>query len=144
MFRIGGTQSCDEMGLEGLDSPFSGVTPMNVGRNKLALDFIFEEAVLQGIRCFIVENVEIWRMALLDKLFVCRLPGIPNACSLAIRNCDRMNGVRIVMIKDKKVVIAATRGDGKLASLIRVRFDEILLVRKHDAELMTVCLKSGS
>jgi hypothetical protein len=55
------------MGLQGLDSPFSCVTPMNMGRNKLVLDFIFEEAVLEGIRGFIVENVEFGAMARADQ-----------------------------------------------------------------------------
>jgi hypothetical protein len=55
------------MGLKSLDSPFSGIPPMNMGWNKLVLDFIFEEAVFEGIRGFIVENMDFWAMTGADQ-----------------------------------------------------------------------------
>ncbi len=86
------------MGLEGLDSPFSGVTPMNVRRNKLALDFIFEEAVLQGIRCFIVENVELGAMARADQDVEKLCQGGVDFSGSSSFNCGGEDGIAVTII----------------------------------------------
>ncbi len=86
------------MGVEGVDGPFSGVTPMNVERNKLALDFIFEEAVIQGIRCFIVENVELGAMARADHDVEKLCRGSVDFSGSSSFNCGGEDGITVTII----------------------------------------------
>jgi hypothetical protein len=98
VFRIGGTQACNEMGLKGLDSPFSCVTPMNMGRNKLVLDFIFEEAVLQVVRGFIVENVEFGAMARADQDVKKLGQGGVDFSGSSCFNCCGKDGIAVIIV----------------------------------------------
>jgi hypothetical protein len=72
---------------------------------------------------------------------MCHFPCISNTGSLAVRNSNGMDGVCIMMIKNKQVVIAAAGGDQKLACLVRVRFEKLLFAKKHGTKLMTIGFK---
>jgi hypothetical protein len=86
------------MGLKGLDSPFSCVTPMNMGWNKLVLDFIFEEAVLQGIRGFIVENVDFGAMARADQDVEKLGQGGVDLSGGSSFNCCGKDGIAVIIV----------------------------------------------
>jgi hypothetical protein len=64
------------------------------------------------------------------------LPGSLNASGIAIGDGFDMDGVSVLMVEDKDVVIAATEGSRKFASLIGIIFDEFFTGKEHSAELM--------
>jgi hypothetical protein len=127
--------------LESMNRTLLSVSVMLFWRYSLKRDIVLGEGVLQILRTFVVEDVEIGRMSLLKQLDMCCLPSMTNAGSLSVRNCDGMNRVSIMMIENKKVVIAATGGDRKAARLIRLIFEKLLFAEEHGTKLMTFGFK---
>ena len=73
---------------------------------------------------------------MLHQQFVSLLPGIADARSFAIWDGNSMNGVGILMIQDKDVIVATAGGDVETTSLIRVGLQDRLIVEKCDGYLM--------
>ena len=48
------------------------------------------------------------------------VPGIANAGSLAIGDGCRMDGIGVVVVEDKNIMIATAGGDGEFSSLIGI------------------------
>ena len=59
-----------------------------------------------------------WCVTLMDELLVNIGPGTDKCGSLAVGNSRCMNGISIMMVKDKNVIVAATRLRVKATSLI--------------------------
>jgi hypothetical protein len=62
-------------------------------------------------------------MTLLDEYLVSGFPCIADAGGLSIGKSDGVNGVGVLVIQDKDVVVAAIGRDGKFACLIGVGFE---------------------
>ena len=75
-------------------------------------------------------------MALVHKHFVCLLPCVANAGSLAIGNGNRVDGVGVLMVEDKNIIIPTTGGDVEATSLIGVGFQELLMAEEHGSNVM--------
>jgi hypothetical protein len=60
-------------------------------------------------------------MTVVNEVSVCPFPCGANTGSLAIRKGLGMDGIGILMIHDKNIMIAATEQDRKPASLIKSR-----------------------
>jgi hypothetical protein len=80
-------------------------------------------------------------MTLMHKYVVCLLPCIADAGSFAIGNGDGMDGVCVLMVEDKNIIIPTTGGDVEATSLIGVGFLEMLMVEKHGSNVMGARLK---
>jgi hypothetical protein len=63
-------------------------------------------------------------------------PSVTNAGNFASRDRDGMNGVGILVIHDKDVMVTATGGDRKETGLVRVRLEDCLFGDEHSANLM--------
>ena len=135
---IDGAEDRDEMGFKGPDRTFCGVRTMLFGRQALKGDLIFEKGIFQILGAFIVKDMQVGWMTMMTEVPMCLFPGIANTGSLAIRDWLGMNGIGILMIHDKNIMIAATGRDGKPASLVGVGLDEFLMEKKHGADLMTL------
>ena len=57
-------------------------------------------------------------MALANKLFVSFLPSVANSGSLTIGDGRRMDGIRVLMIENKDIIIAATGRRRKSSCLV--------------------------
>ena len=57
-----------------------------------------------------------------NKKSVCTLPGGADAGILSIGDCIGVNGIGIIIVENKNVVISATGDRWELFSLARVRF----------------------
>ena len=55
---------------------------------------------------------------MVNKKFVCTFPGGADAGSLSIGDCGDVNGIGIVTVKGKKVVIAVTEDRWGLSILV--------------------------
>ena len=73
---------------------------------------------------------------MLYEYLVSGFPCIADAGGLSIGKGDGMNGVGVLVIQDKNVVVTTTGRDGKFACLIRVRFEKCFLGNKGSANLM--------
>lgn len=138
---VNGAERGYEMIFEGPDSAFGSIGAMFFGGYALKGDVVFRKGIFDFVGAFIVKNVKIGRMTVLNEFFVNRLPSIANAGSLAIGNGDSMNGVGIVVVEHKNVVVTATGRNRKAAGLIGVGLDEVLFVEEKSEELMTGDIK---
>jgi hypothetical protein len=106
------------MVFESSDSSFCRVDAVNVRGNTLKLNFVFLEGRFEFVRTFIVNDVKIRWMALLDEEFVCGLPCVTECGGFSIGNRDGVNVVGVLIVEDKQVVVAAGGENRKLAGLI--------------------------
>ena len=72
------------------------------------------------MRAFVVKDVDVGCMAVGNKGFVGSFPGVANAGSLAIWNGGCMDGVGIVVIKNKDVVVSLAAWNGEVTCLVGV------------------------
>ncbi len=68
--------------------------------------------------------------------FVSMFPRIAYAGSFAIENGNGVDGIGVLMVENKDVVIATTGGDVKTTGLIRVGFQQSVIGQEHDSKLM--------
>ncbi len=81
-------------------------------------------------------------MAVMNKKFVGLLPGIANAGGLAIRNGNGVNGIGVLMVENKNIIISTTGGDVETTSLIRIGLqEERLMGKQQNRNLMGARLK---
>ena len=59
---------------------------------------------------------------MVNKKFVCTFPGGADAGSLSIGDCSGVNGIGIIIVENKNVVISATGDRWELSSLVGVQF----------------------
>ena len=132
------------MVLESTDGSFGGIGSMFFGWHALEGDVVFVEGIFQSLRTFVVENVEFGSMTAGEKTVVGRFPGIADAGSLAIGNGDGVNGVGVMVIKNKNIIVATAGGNRKLAGLIGIGFQEIGLSEERSTDVMGLWFDCGS
>ena len=66
--------------LEGSDSAFSGIAPMQAGWDELEVDFFRGEKVLESSGTFVFEALELWAVAAGDESGVNGFVRLKNAC----------------------------------------------------------------
>jgi hypothetical protein len=74
---------------------FCCISAMLFQRHSLKSDVIFCKSILEFLRAFVVENVKLGRMALLDKLLVNGFPSFTDASGLTIGNGNCMNCILV-------------------------------------------------
>jgi hypothetical protein len=140
---VNGAENGNKMTFERANGSLGRIGAMFLWRHSLKSDVIFGKSILEFLRAFVVEDVELGCMALLDKRLVNRFPSITDASGLTIGNSNGMNSISIDVIEDKNVIIAATRRDGKAAGLIGVGFEKSVVFVERDENLMTRRGKGG-
>jgi hypothetical protein len=129
-FRMDGAEDGNEMILERPDGTFGGVSTVFFRGNSLELDLIFCEGVFEIFRTFVVENMEIRRMALAQKQLVSGLPSIADAGGLPIRNGNSVNTrVSVLVVENKGIIVTATGRDVEATGLVGIRFRSDWLAR---------------
>ena len=77
-------------------------------------------------------------MALLDEEFVCGLPCVTECGGFSVRNCDGVDVVGVLVVKDKQVVVATEGGNRELTCLIGIALEEWRLgEQQHDTDVVT-------
>ena len=105
--------------------------------NTPELDVILGESILEVLRTFVVEDVEVGRVVVVHEEFVCLFPYIANARSLAIGSGNGVNRIDVLMIEDKNIIIPTTGGVVEMiSSLIGVGLQERLIVEEQNNNLM--------
>lgn len=108
---------------EGPDCSFCGIYKMFFRWNTLESSAVLMEVIFQGLGALVVRDVKIRWVTLFGKDLVSRFPGILEAGCLAIRECNGVNGVCILIIQNEDVMITAARRDKEATSLTRVAFE---------------------
>lgn len=137
-------QSGDEMILVGADGSFSGIGSMLFRGNTLEGDVVLGEGSFEFLGTFVVEDMQVRWMALLDKFQMGGLPSSTDTGSLAIGNGNGMNGVGILMIENKNVLVAAAGGNGEATSLVGIRLEKFVFGEHHGIELMAFGFETWS
>ena len=120
----------DKMILERPDGTFGRVRSVFFRGNTLKLDFVLRKGVFEILGTFVVENVQVRGMTLAHKQLVSGFPSFANTSGLPIRNSDGVNGVSVLMVEDKNVVVTATGRDVEATSLIGIGLEKGLIGKK--------------
>ena len=84
--------------LESPDGPFGSVDAVFLWWDSLEADLVAKEGVLKVLGAFIVKDVQVGRVALVDQQFVGGLPGVPDGGGLSVGNGHRVDGVGVLVI----------------------------------------------
>ena len=130
--------------LERPDGAFSCVDTVFFRGNTLELDLILCESVFEILGTFVVENMQIGGMAMAQKQLVSGLPSIADAGGLPIRNGDGVNGVSVLVVENKNIIVTTTGRDVEATSLVGIGLEKRLVGKEHDGNLMSARRKQGS
>ena len=86
------------MVFEGADGTFSSIRTVFFGGDSLVRDVVLHEGVFKILGAFVVQDVEIGGMALMDQRFMSFFPSIADAGSLAIGNGNGMDRISVLMV----------------------------------------------
>jgi hypothetical protein len=89
-------------------------------RNTLELDVIIGKSIFPILGAFVVQDVQIARMTLTSEQQVRLFPGVANASSFVIWDGNRVDGICVLVVQNKEVVVAATGRDREATRLVRV------------------------
>ena len=106
-FGVNGTENRDEMILEGANCTLSRVGSMFFGGNTLILDLILSKGVFEILGTFVVKDVKIGWVTLVQEDAMGLLPCIANTGGFAIWNGHGMDGICVLVVENKNIVIAA-------------------------------------
>ena len=112
--------------------------------NTLKLDFILRECIFEILGTCVVENMQIRGMTLAHKQLVSGLPSLADTGGLPIRNSDGVNGVIVLVVEYKNVIVTATGRDVEATSLIGIGLEKRLVGKEYDGNLMSTGRKQGS
>jgi hypothetical protein len=135
-FGVNRAEDGNKVIFEGANRALCRVDAVLLGGYTLKGYAILGEGILKGLGAFIVQNVKFRSVALAHECFVSLLPGVTDTGSLTIGNRYCMNGVGILMVQHKDVLITTTGRDMKASCLVRVGFEEITFVKECGTQLM--------
>ena len=130
--------------LERPDGTFSRVGTVFFWGNPLELDLILCESIFEILGTFVIENMQIRGMTVAQKQLVSGLPSISDAGGLPIRNGDSVNGVSVLVVENKNIIVTATGRDVEATGLVGIRFEERLVGKDHDGNLMSAGASKGA
>lgn len=113
-------EASNQVILEGPDGPFSGVAPVNSRGDKLVVNFNIGHVGLENVGALIVQALETRSEAGLGEGSNTALVGLEDGWGMPGRNGLGINEVAIVVVEDKEVVVAKTRGSGEAPGLIGI------------------------
>jgi hypothetical protein len=117
---------------ESADGAFGSISTVFFRWDSLVPDLVFHEGILEVLRAFVVQDMEVRGVSLVHKDLVGLFPGIADTGGFAIGNGDSMDGISILMVKDKDVVVSTAGGNGEATGLIGVGLQVLLIVKEHD------------
>ena len=120
------------MVFESADGTFGSIGTVFFRWDSLVLDLVFHEGILEVLRAFVVQDVEVGGMSLVHKDFVGLFPGVPDTGGFAIGNGNSMDGVGVLVVKYEDVVVSAAGGHGETTGLIGVGLQVLLIVKEQD------------
>ena len=118
------------------DGTFSSVCSMFTRRNTLEGNLVAKKSVLEVLGTFVVENVQMDGMTLTTNLVVAGFPGVTNGSSLLVGKGHGVDRVGVLVVQNKNVQVSATGRNRKVASLIRIGFEDFLVREQHAAKVV--------
>ena len=129
--------------LEGAYGSFCCVDSVLFRWDTLKSNLILLKRILQVLRAFVIKDVELWWMSVADQCLVSGLPGVSDACCLAVGYGHGVDGVCVLMIQHENIVITAAGGNGETSGLVGVRLENCLFFEQHGTELMRAWFEGG-
>ena len=112
--------------------------------NTLKLDFILRKCIFEILGTFVVENMQVRGMGLAHKQLVSGLPSLADTSGLPSRNGNGVNGVGVLVVEYKNIIVTATGWDVEATSLIGIGLEKGLVGKEYDGNLMSAGRKQGS
>ena len=106
--------------LECANHTFVGVAEMCIWGDKLEVDIVFAEGFLHGTGAFIVKDVESGSRTVLLEVFLARFPAFDDFQGLPVLQKLGVDGVGVVVVEDKYILVSLGREYTKLACLVIV------------------------
>ena len=113
-------KSGDEMVFEGSDGAFGGIASMGAGGHKLVLDGFVLKEFFEGGAAFVVEAMEARAEAGADEASMEDAEGVKDGLGGAGLHGFREDGVAVVIVEDKDIVVAGAGWDDEFAGLVGV------------------------
>jgi hypothetical protein len=118
--RIDGVEKSHKMIFKSANGPFGGIHTMDFGRDTLVGDFVLEEGAFELLRAFVIQNVELGGVTLMNKNLMRGFPCSANGSSLTVRNRNSVDGVGVLMVEYEDIVVATAGGSMKTTSLVGI------------------------
>ena len=99
---------------------FGGVAAMCIWGDKLEVEIVFAEGFFHGTRSFVVEDVESGIRNVLLEMFVARFPGFSDFQGLPVIDKLGVDGVGVVVVEEKYILVSAGREYRESACLVRL------------------------
>jgi hypothetical protein len=101
-----------------LDGAFSSVTAVAVWGNALEVDVVLLESLLKLVGAFIVEDVEVWGVAVGLEVGMQGLPGLSEVTGLAGLEWCGENCIAVVIIYNHDIIVPARGLDWEFSCLV--------------------------
>jgi hypothetical protein len=115
---VGAAKAGDEMVFKSLDGAFGPVATMETGRSQLVVDVFAGHVVLEKLRGFVAKAMELGTEATaLEKAKNCSVGGFDGGL-FAVGYWLGVNGVAVIIVEDKDVVVATGGRHDEAAGLV--------------------------
>jgi hypothetical protein len=131
------------MVFESTNGPFSSIHTMDFGRDTLEINFILLEGIFELLRAFVVEDMEFWGVAVMDEDLMSGLPSSANGTGFAIGNRDCMDGIRVLVVEHKNIIVSGAGGDMETTGLVGIGLEESVVRKKSGTDLMRTNIENG-
>ena len=118
--RVARDESSVKVILECANCTFGGVAAICIWGGKLEVDIVFVEGFLHGTVSFVVKDVESGRRTALLEMFVVCFLGFGDLQGLPVLQNLGVDGVGVVVVEDKYILVSAGREYRESAYLVRV------------------------
>jgi len=117
---VSAAQARNKVIFEGMDCTFSHIPAMDVGWDQLEINILSHHKFLEGMGGFIVKALEFGAESRGTKAVVGNLKSSKNGICTSIFERDSDDAIAVIVIHNKDVIVAGTRGCNEFASEIHV------------------------
>jgi len=117
---VSAAQACDEVVFEGVDCTFGCILAMDMGRDQLEINILSCHKFLEGTGGFIVKALEFGAESCGAKAVVGNLKSGKNGIGMSVFERNSDDAIAVIVIHNKDVIVAGTRGCNKFAGEIHV------------------------
>jgi len=117
---VSAAQARNEMIFEGPDCTFGRIPAMDVGQDQLEINILSHHKFLEGMGGFIVKALEFGAESRGAKAVVGNLKSSKNGVGASVFERNSDDAIAVIVIHNKDVIVAGTRGCNKFAGEIHV------------------------
>ncbi len=117
---VSAAQARNKVIFEGMDCTFSHIPAMDVGWDQLEINILSHHKILEGMEGFIVKVLEFGVESHGTKAVVGNLKSGKNGIGVSVFERNSDDAIAVIVIHNKDVIVARTRGCNEFVSEIHV------------------------